>query len=145
MTKLLRRAIAAYACLAVIGAIGAIALRGESTATAAEAPAAPVAAQDRYLSTDGAALYAASCQACHMADGKGATGAGTYPALAANANLEDPGYALYVVANGHKAMVSFGRTMNDEQIASVVTYVRTHFGNAYADPVKPEDVKAVRP
>jgi len=25
-----------------------------------------------------------------------------------------------------------------------VNYVRTHFGNSYADAVKPEDVKALR-
>ncbi len=29
--------------------------------------------------TDGAAIYAQTCQACHMADGHGATGAGTIP------------------------------------------------------------------
>jgi hypothetical protein len=26
----------------------------------------------------------------------------------------------------------------------VANYIRSHFGNAYADKVKPEDVKAVR-
>jgi len=34
--------------------------------------------------------------------------------------------------------------MNDAQVAAVVNYVRTHFGNGYVDLVKVEDVKAVR-
>jgi mono/diheme cytochrome c family protein len=42
-------------------------------------------------------------------------------------------------------MPPFGVMMNDEQIAAVVNYVRTHFGNAYKDAVIPEDVKVVRP
>jgi mono/diheme cytochrome c family protein len=35
--------------------------------------------------------------------------------------------------------------MDDDQIAAVVNYVRTHFGNDYKDAVTPADVKAVRP
>lgn len=34
--------------------------------------------------------------------------------------------------------------LSDDQIASVVNYVRTHFSNAYTDPVSPADVAAVR-
>ncbi len=101
--------------------------------------------QDGYATTDGAALYAVTCQACHMADGQGAIGAGAYPKLANNENLEDPGYAITLVVNGYKAMPSFGRQMDDAQIAAVITYIRTHFGNAYAEPVSPDDVKAMRP
>jgi hypothetical protein len=59
--------------------------------------------------------------------------------------LEASGYLLHVVVNGQRAMPPFGVMMNDEQIAAVVNYVRTHFGNAYKDAVIPEDVKVVRP
>jgi mono/diheme cytochrome c family protein len=35
--------------------------------------------------------------------------------------------------------------MSDDQVAAVVNYLRTHFGNDYKDAVSAEDVKAVRP
>jgi mono/diheme cytochrome c family protein len=35
--------------------------------------------------------------------------------------------------------------MSDAQIAAVVNYVRTHFGNGHRDAVSAEDVKLVRP
>jgi mono/diheme cytochrome c family protein len=41
-------------------------------------------------------------------------------------------------------MPPFGAMMNDEQVAAVVNYVRTHFGNRYLDTVTAEDVRAVR-
>ena len=34
--------------------------------------------------------------------------------------------------------------MSDEQVAAVVNYVRTHFGDGYKDAVTPEDVKGMR-
>jgi mono/diheme cytochrome c family protein len=34
--------------------------------------------------------------------------------------------------------------MSDDQVAAVVNYVRTHFGNDYPDAVTAENVKAVR-
>jgi mono/diheme cytochrome c family protein len=42
-------------------------------------------------------------------------------------------------------MPSFGAMMSDDQIAAVVNYLRTHFGNEYKHAVTAEDVKAVRP
>jgi mono/diheme cytochrome c family protein len=35
--------------------------------------------------------------------------------------------------------------MSDDQVAAVVNYLRTHFGNDYRDMVTAEDVGAVRP
>jgi mono/diheme cytochrome c family protein len=46
--------------------------------------------------------------------------------------------------NGHGAMPSFRANMDDAQVSAVVTYVRTHFGNNYTDPVPLEEVKQVR-
>jgi mono/diheme cytochrome c family protein len=41
-------------------------------------------------------------------------------------------------------MPPFGAMMSDDQIAAVVNYLRTHFGNNYQDAVTAEDVKDVR-
>lgn len=93
---------------------------------------------------DGAALYRAACQSCHMADAKGATGAGTYPALAANPRLAARQYPAMMVLKGAGAMPVLGRTLSDEQVAAVVNYVRSHFGNAYSDTLSAAEVKALR-
>ncbi len=92
----------------------------------------------------GEALYTHICQACHMADGKGAVGAGRYPALAANPRLEASGYPVMLVVHGQNAMPPVGTMMTDAQVAEVVNYVRTHFGNSYSDPVTEADVAAAR-
>ena len=68
----------------------------------------------------------------------------TYPSLVANRNLEESGYAVHLVLNGRRGMPAFGAMMNDGQVAAVVNYLRTHFGNNYQDAVSPEDVKDVR-
>ena len=98
----------------------------------------------RFNETSGEALYANICQACHMPDGKGATGAGSYPALAGNQNLAAAGYPVTVVLHGLRGMPPIGYFMTDDQVAAVVNYVRTHFGNNYPDAVTAADVKAVR-
>jgi mono/diheme cytochrome c family protein len=51
---------------------------------------------------------------------------------------------LDVVVNGKRAMPPLGDMMNDDQVAAVVNYVRTHFRNNYRDAVTPADVKAAR-
>ncbi len=80
-----------------------------------------------------------------MRDGRGAAGAGSYPSLVEDSNLEAGGYPVYVVVRGQRAMPPVGRMMSDDQVASVVNYVRTHFGNRYQDAVTADDVKQVRP
>ena len=115
-------------------------------------PAPKPSAQGRSISgffspfpfQGGEAIYKGVCQGCHMPDAKGAVGAGAYPALAKDENLESAGYPVSIVLKGQKAMPFFGMQLNDQQIADVVNYVRTHFGNKYKDKVKPEDVKALR-
>jgi mono/diheme cytochrome c family protein len=100
----------------------------------------PVLATSRFSERGGEALYANVCQACHMERGEGAVGAGRYPALANNPKLEVAGYPLSVVLHGLNGMPPVARMMSDEQVAEVINYVRTHFGNAYTDPVTPQDV-----
>jgi len=98
----------------------------------------------RFSEQSGEAIYSNVCQACHMSKGEGAVGAGRYPALAKNENLRSGGYAVTLVLNGQKAMPPFKRLMTDGQVAAVVNYIRTHFGNAYTDTVSADDVKAAR-
>jgi mono/diheme cytochrome c family protein len=92
----------------------------------------------------GEELYKGICQGCHMPDARGAVGAGMYPSLAKNENLESAGYPAMVVLKGQKAMPDFGSSFNDEQIANVVNYIRTHFGNRYRDRITAADVHALR-
>jgi mono/diheme cytochrome c family protein len=108
-------------------------------------PPASLSTGFRFTESTGEELFASACQGCHMPDGKGAVGAGTYPPLAKNGNLEASGYPVYVVVRGQRAMPPVGIMMNDDQVAAVVNYVRTHFGNQYKDAVTADDVKRVRP
>ena len=99
---------------------------------------------EHFRLRDGGALYRDVCQGCHMADAKGANGAGRYPSLAADPRLAAAGYPVLVVLQGEKGMPGFAGTLTDAQIAAVVNYVRTHFGNHYRDAVRADDVKAAR-
>nr|UXE44234.1 hypothetical protein Hi04_10k_c1511_00023 [uncultured bacterium] len=108
-------------------------------------PTMPGVGQDRpFPQTAGSELYEAVCQACHMPEGAGATGAASYPALANDPRLKPKVYPIMRVLNGSKAMPSFKDVLTDEQIAAVVGYVRTHFGNRYGDKVSVQDVKGLR-
>ncbi len=98
----------------------------------------------RFAAQDGETLYKSVCAACHMPDAKGGTGAGFYPALARNDKLAVSSYPVMMVMNGKGGMPDFGEDMTDAQIAAVVGYVRTHFGNTYTDPVSLDEVKQVR-
>jgi mono/diheme cytochrome c family protein len=92
----------------------------------------------------GEALFAHVCAACHQADARRASGAGAYPALAANANLASKDYVLELLLEGRGAMPPVGRMMSDAQIADVINYVRGHFGNVFADAISPSEVAAAR-
>ncbi len=98
----------------------------------------------RFIEKSGEELFVNICRGCHMSDGKGATGAGTYPSLAGNGNLVSSGYPVGIVVNGQRGMPPFGAMMSDDQVAAVVNYVRTHFGNSYRDTVTADDVRAIR-
>jgi mono/diheme cytochrome c family protein len=97
-----------------------------------------------FAQKGGAALYAGVCQGCHMDGGRGATGAGHYPPLADNKRLEVAEYPIKIVLHGLKGMPPVGKMMNDEQVAEVVNYIRSHFGNAYSDRVSARDVEGAR-
>ncbi|WP_296595218.1 cytochrome c [Phenylobacterium sp.] len=90
----------------------------------------------------GEEIYRTYCQACHMADAKGAVGAGSFPALANNPRLGTTGYAAYVIANGRGGMPWFKDMLSKEQAQALIGYLRTHFGNNYKEPVTAADVEA---
>ena len=92
----------------------------------------------------GEALYRSICQGCHMADGRGAIGAGRYPSLASDARLATASYPVLMVLNGNGAMPSFAGALDDAQVAAVVGYVRTQFGNGYGEAVTAAQVAALR-
>ena len=97
-----------------------------------------------FALSGGEAIYQGICQGCHMADAKGAEGAGRYPALASNPRLAGAGYVVHLVLKGQKGMPGFADNLSDQQIADVVNYVRTHFGNRYGGAVTPAEVQAAR-
>jgi mono/diheme cytochrome c family protein len=130
------------AAAAAIVSVAAIAVAHADTAQDMGAGAMNRSAP--YNFQGGEAVFKNICQGCHMANAEGAVGAGMYPALAKNAKLEVAGYPVAVIVHGQKAMPPFGGLLSDQQIADVVNYVRTHFGNNYKDKVTPQDVKAQR-
>jgi mono/diheme cytochrome c family protein len=102
------------------------------------------APRGHFVQSDGAGLYRAICQGCHMPDARGARGAGMYPALAANPKLASAAYPVLTVLQGRRAMPAFGDSLTDEQVAEVVNYVRSHFDNRYADSMTPDEVARLR-
>jgi mono/diheme cytochrome c family protein len=101
----------------------------------------------------GAQTYAHICQGCHMAQGEGAVGAGHYPKLAGNTALVAWQYVALTVLNGKNGMPAFGASgdqsffasphLSDAQIAEVVNYVRSHFGNRWRDKATAAQVAAL--
>jgi mono/diheme cytochrome c family protein len=109
-----------------------------------------------FTSTDGRAIYEHVCRGCHMPDAAGAVGAGHYPALARNPTLKSREYMVMTVLLGRRNMPAFGEkhaigftgpplALNDAQVAAVVNYVRSNFGNHYRDAVSAADVAKLDP
>src|SRR5258705_13490267 len=95
----------------VVAAIGLLLFAPAVVADEAPPPFSPPGSftePGHFAHHDGATMFRAVCQACHMADAKGAVGAGYYPALAANANLANSSYAVLVVLKGRHGMPAFG-------------------------------------
>jgi mono/diheme cytochrome c family protein len=123
---------AALVTLFALAATPALAQGGDSAGSASTKAPPPVTGEQ---------VYQQVCQACHMADAKGGTGAGMIPALAKNPKLAEAGYPIGMVLQGRGAMPSLADLLSPAQIAGVVTYIRTHFGNNYRKPVTEADVK----
>jgi mono/diheme cytochrome c family protein len=91
---------------------------------------------------DGREIYVFYCQACHMADAKGAVGAGAFPALANNPRLGTAAYTITIIEKGRGAMPWFSG-LKPEQVAQVANYVRTNFGNNYPEPITAAEVERI--
>lgn len=102
------------------------------------AAAAPEKSYDvRYA--DGKALFQVNCSACHQPDGKGLPG--TFPPLAGSDFLmkrSDKGIGIVLHGINGETITVNGQTyrglmpqlpLSDDQIASILTYVRNSWGN----------------
>jgi cytochrome c6 len=77
----------------------------------------------------GQAAFEQTCAACHQPDGKGIPDA--FPALAGNSFVQGPPEAvIQTVLDGRNAMPSFRNDLTDAQLASILTYVRSAWGNS---------------
>jgi mono/diheme cytochrome c family protein len=92
----------------------------------------------------GQAVYQHVCQGCHMPGGTGAVGAAAFPAFAGNPKLASPQYPAYIVLNGYGGMPWFNGALSDTQIADVVNYIRTHFGNHWTNNLTAAAVAKMR-
>lgn len=91
----------------------------------------------------GAQIYYSVCVACHQADGNGVPGIYLPLNQGAIPTLEDPTLFIYTVLYGRGGMPRFNGTYSDEDIASIITFVRQAWDNT-ASPVTADQVKAVR-
>jgi len=102
--------------------------------------------------TQGKALYASTCQACHQADGKGIDGAFP-PLLSSSYFANDPNKAIQAVINGLSGEITVNgkkfngvmpkQSLSDSEVASVVTYLLNNFGNRGGE-IQPADVTKQR-
>jgi mono/diheme cytochrome c family protein len=100
------------------------------------------AAGPAVLVTVGASIFTSKCARCHQANGQGRR---TIPALAGNksVNAADANDIITTVENGRNLMPSWKGQLSAGDIAAVLTYVRSAWGNNAA-PVTEKDVAAVK-
>jgi mono/diheme cytochrome c family protein len=116
-------------------------------------PAASGPSRAPGSSSDGGALYAQHCATCHQIDGRGL--AGIFPPLAGDTVTNgDARGTIKAVALGLRGriivdgvtydgvMPGWSGDLDDEQLAAVVTYVRSAWHNL-APPVSAADVANV--
>jgi len=103
-------------------------------------PAVGQALYNGKPATEGALLYLNKCAGCHRSDGQGYAKA--FPALAGNAVLQtaDGTSAINIILSGgavpatHTApsaltMAPYAAELNDDQVAAVVNFIQTSWGN----------------
>jgi len=109
-------------------------------ATAADAPRDVASKDSDGDAAKGNALFVANCSPCHQASGEGVPGA--FPSLKGNnaVNRPDPTAQIRVVLYGLRGvrvggvvyatpMPPFGATLDDADIASIINYERSAWGN----------------
>ena len=142
---------------AVLGtgiALGCIGLSALLIEAPARADSADIPDSVPLKAMDGQQIYQHICQGCHMADGGGAVGAGNYPALSKDPTLASRQYMALTLLMGRRNMPAFGAkhaigfggppvVLSEAQIAAVINYVRTNFGNHYTDSITAAEVVAL--
>lgn len=115
-------------------------------------PAAPAGESSTVASIDGESVYQRQCTSCHQSEGQGLPG--TFPPLAGNSDLFiDRVFPVYVLLNGLQGPLTVKDTayqgvmppfdhLPDEEIAAVVNYVRSAWGNADLQPDGFTDIDA---
>ena len=116
--------------------------------------AATTAAQTPAQGPDGKVVYSTTCAACHQATGEGVEG--TYPPLAGSEIVNgDEAKVVRIVLHGLTGPVEvagetysgmmppWGGVLKDPELAAVLTYVRSAWGNKAA-PVTVSKVAAIR-
>jgi mono/diheme cytochrome c family protein len=90
----------------------------------------------------GEALFNDNCAACHQRTGLGVRGA--FPPLAGSKLVVGPpvGVATTVLV-GRGGMPAFKSELTDQQLAAILTHIRSSWGNK-AGPIKPTEVAAFR-
>jgi mono/diheme cytochrome c family protein len=109
---------------------------------------------DGTVIVDGQEIYLTRCTSCHQMNGEGVPG--VFPPLKESEFVGgDKGRLIRVILNGLSGeivvsgvtysgmMPPWGAFLDDQQVADVLTYIRSNFGNA-ADAVTPAEVAAVR-
>lgn len=104
------------------------------------------------LMIQGKAVYEKNCAVCHQVSGAGLPPA--FPALTGSKITTSPIFGedgkylpdshLDRVLNGKNIMPAWKATLNDTEIAAVITYERNALGNNVGDVVQPSQVKAAR-
>ena len=117
---------------------------GRPAPVAVAAPLTP-AEQQRYAA--GAVVYKNVCVGCHQDDGRGNATLGANLVDSTFVNGADPSQSVRVVLGGKEGAIGMmpplGPSLNDDQIASVVTYIRRAWGHT-GTAVSPLEVSEVR-
>jgi mono/diheme cytochrome c family protein/glucose/arabinose dehydrogenase len=117
---------------------------GRPAAVSVAAPLTP-AEQQRYVA--GATVYKNVCIGCHQEDGRGNATLGANLVDSTFVNGGDPSQSVRVVLGGKEGAIGMmpplGSSLNDDQIASVVTYIRRAWGHT-GSPVSPLEVSELR-
>lgn len=98
-------------------------LIGMAALSLAAAMAVPAVAQD-----DAAALYKSKCQVCHGADGKGSpagTKLGARDFRSPEVAKESDADLATIVKDGKNKMPKYAGKLTDDQIKSLIKYIRT--------------------
>lgn len=113
----------------------------------------PVVLAGAAPAVDGKQLYGAKCVACHQGTGLGV--AGVFPPLAGaewvlgdekiltNILLHGVNGEMIVKGNKYNGAMPAWKSLSDDELAAVLTYIRTDWGNAAA-PIKAETIKSQR-